>query len=69
MINREQEYYDLLKQKSNKDLIKQAKEEQVTIHNAEIRLGMIRNLLINREEDVGKTIVRDFEYHRFKGVE
>jgi uncharacterized membrane protein len=60
----EQEYYDKLNLKSTERLIEMAKREQIIQNNSEIRHNMIRNILINRGEDLEKTRVF-FEYHRF----
>jgi hypothetical protein len=64
MDNPEQEYYNSLKKLSTEELIERARREQIDMFNAEIRLNMINNLLINRGKDVRETYVF-FEPYKF----
>jgi hypothetical protein len=65
MSNPEQEFYDSLKKKSVKELVDRAEDIEISMNDQEIELNMIRNLLINRGEEIPEHFITDFEYHRF----
>jgi hypothetical protein len=68
-IKSEQDVMDALKLMSTDTLIKEAMNLTITIHNAERRQNMIRNILINRDVDVHKTNVEVDPLRFMKAIE
>lgn len=68
-MSKEQDCYDLLKQMQTDELIKEGTKLQLKIHNYEIKLHMIKNILINRGEDSHKVNAVISYYGRFEKVD
>jgi predicted transcriptional regulator len=64
--NKEQNFVNTIKNLSTNLLIRMAKDMEISTYNQEMKLNMIRNILINRNDvNVPTHFVNDFEYGRF----